>query len=187
MKIKKFEELNEGISEFSDRKSFPVKDMYLLTDMDIKRINRDGRKVFYLSSELKFEESNSISHLKYKAKLNKEFPYLLFTTDEKIEKVTPLTHNIFEINELHKKKINLLFEHIIAYIQKEDEENIQESFEDNIKSGNENVESIKNIVEKIWKDGYNSGSKVTYTMNPEQFNEYWDINGDEILIKLKGI
>ena len=115
--IKKFKQMNESMGIFSDRKIFPLKQMDLLNAIDFAKIHKDDRKVFYLSVDIYFKEAKSISEVR-KANINQDFPYLLFTTDEKINKVDGLIKNIFELKKAHETKIELLYKQLAAYIQK---------------------------------------------------------------------
>ena len=120
MKIRKFnEESNIINNNFTENNSLPYQNVSFMQDQDIKIIHRSGRKIYGINKEFEVVEFTTLGELKWKLKFkpNDRFPYVLFVTEEFMESMKPLIESIKQVEELTKKKVNLLFDVIRANSQ----------------------------------------------------------------------
>lgn len=87
----------------------------VLTDFDIKKIHRSGRKIYSVTEDFEILEITSLSQVKYnKSNVNTLFPYLLLITEEYMSDMKEKVNLIKKIKELSDNKIHTLFELVRA-------------------------------------------------------------------------
>jgi hypothetical protein len=155
--IKRFNQINENFQEFYEYRIFPFKAIGDLNEQDFMKVRRDGRKVFYVSPLGEILEAKSLYDLKYKTKKDPDSKYLLFTTDELVDKIRPIIKNIKEIKDNHKKKIELLYQQAFFYIQEDGDlkKEVNEMFAPKVFSKTQPIrreQSKTNVISIITKD-----------------------------------
>lgn len=130
MKIKKFNEINEG--HFTDNPYIHSRATHAVSDDDIKKVNRSGRKAYIVNRDYELVEMKTKSDVRRSEhKRNHNFPHLVFLSDEKIDSIKGLVKNIGKTEELERQKIKLMFDYVLAFAQKElegsDEDESEES------------------------------------------------------------
>ena len=120
MKIKRFDQINEN--KFVDSPYIHGNVVDSITDDDIKKVNRSGRKAYIVNKDYELVEVKSKSDIRKNTyNRNHNFQHVVFLSDNKIDKIQNLINNIGETEELYRKKIKLLFDYVVAFAQKDAE------------------------------------------------------------------
>ena len=131
MKIDRFKKVNEEVSEHDglsnlirnntiNRRNFSIID-----SNDIKKLNRVGRKAYYVDDKGSLVEitPSSLYTIKHKKSGISELVNEIFLIeDSKKDKIEGFCKNIHEVYDLTMKKISTLGEVVRAYANKNDSE-----------------------------------------------------------------
>ena len=119
MKIKRF---NESFAEKMDNHPYiDLRAGIVFKDYDLSRIHRKGRKVYVITKKYEVREIIDPRFLKMSDSINKHCPYAIVIKEEDLPIVDKYCAFIKETEELHNKKLNLYFQHMISSINEKEE------------------------------------------------------------------